>query len=94
MKPTKDEALRMALEALENPFGVDEYNRSIADMAIVVVRDVLEPQFLIGNTLFPSPDQFAEMVERTKAGQSLSVRQGSCGHESCDCRSYCKNNKP
>jgi hypothetical protein len=32
-------------------------------------------QLLIGNTIFPSPDQFAEMADKTKVWQTLSVQQ-------------------
>lgn len=34
--------LRLALEALENPDGLDEYNRSISDNAITVIKEALQ----------------------------------------------------
>lgn len=52
------ELLKQALEALENPHELDEYNRSIADTAITALREALaqpeqEP------VLFIDPSTFA-----------------------------------
>lgn len=39
---THKEALHIALDALENPNDIDEYNRSKYDLAITVIKEALQ----------------------------------------------------
>ena len=47
-----EQAAKLALEALEDPYGLDEYNRSISDNAITALREALAEQQAVSRATY------------------------------------------
>ena len=108
MTHTKDEALFLALEALERAtrYGAGGFEDAKDSIKQALAEPVQSYHvFTITKTggalaeweptrmAFVLPDGKYDLYTAPPAAQP-AVQRGSCGHESCDCRSYCKKQQP